>query len=172
MQSQLLPANARRWLLDEGSLTAQLQAASGNRLRVRVLSQQWRRPRAGGAPRARRSRTHEVALVREVLLECAGEPWVFARSVTACGHADWTPAPPASLRRTLARARLLFATRGLRREPFELALCAQRRTASCQRRRPTAEPQSGGGARCFGCGGSNHCWLPSSSCRHAGSRSL
>ena len=114
-----LPLATRRWLLAEGSLTAQLQAASGNRLRVRVLSQQWRRPRQAER-RALGLATHEVALVREVILECAGEPWVFARSVL----------PAATLSGRLRHLRrfgerslgaLLFATRGLRRQPFELA---------------------------------------------------
>lgn len=54
-------------------LTARLQAASGNRLRVRVLNQQWQRPRVSER-HALGLRAHEVALVREVVLECAGVP--------------------------------------------------------------------------------------------------
>ena len=120
--SSQLPPATRHWLLDEGSLTAILQAACGNRLRVRVLRQAWQRPRASER-RALGLGTHEVALVREVLLECAGEPWVFARSIM----------PAATLRGRLRHLRrfgerslgaLLFATRGLRREPFELARVA------------------------------------------------
>ena len=57
----------------------------------------------------------------ELLLECRGEPWVFARSVM----------PAATLRERLRHLRrfgerslgaLLFSSRGLRREPFEVAL--------------------------------------------------
>lgn len=114
-----LPFRTRRWLLDEGSLTAQLRAASGDRLRVRVLCQQWQRPRITER-RVLGLRTHEVAQVREVILECAGEPWVFARSIL----------PSATLGGSLRHLRrfgerslgaLLFASPGLQRQPFELA---------------------------------------------------
>lgn len=114
-----LPRRTRGWLLDESSLTARLQAASGNRLRVRVLNQQWQRPRTSER-HALGLRAHEVALVREVVLECAGEPWVFARSIL----------PATTLRGRLRHLRrfgerslgaLLFSTRGLHRAPFELA---------------------------------------------------
>lgn len=118
--SMQLPPATRHWLLDEGSLTARLQAACGDRVRVRVLRQAWQRPRASER-RALGLGAHELALVREVLLECAGEPWVFARSIM----------PAATLRGRLRHLRrfgerslgaLLFASRGLRREPFEVAL--------------------------------------------------
>jgi chorismate lyase len=120
VDASTLPRESRRWLLDEGSLTARLQAASGNRLRVRVLHQGWQRPR----PSERRALglgPQDLALVREVLLECRGEPWVFARSVL----------PEATLRGRLRHLRrfgerslgaLLFSSRGLRRDPFEVAL--------------------------------------------------
>jgi len=118
--SSELPPATRRWLLDEGSLTARLEAACGERVRVRVLRQSWARPRASER-RALGLGVHELALVREVLLECGGEPWVFARSVM----------PAATLRGRLRHLRrfgerslgaLLFSSRGLRREPFEVAL--------------------------------------------------
>jgi len=119
-----LPLATRRWLLDEGSLTARLQTACGNRLRVRVLSQGWQRPR----PSERRALglgAQDLTLVREVLLECAGEPWVFARSVM----------PEATLRGRLRHLRkfgarslgaLLFSSRGLKRDPFEVAQVSNR----------------------------------------------
>jgi chorismate lyase len=118
--SMQLPPATRHWLLDEGSLTARLQAACGDRLRVRVLRQAWQRPRASER-RALGLGAHEIALVREVLLECAGEPWVFARSIM----------PAATLHGRLRHLRrfgerslgaLLFSSRGLRRDPFEVAL--------------------------------------------------
>jgi chorismate lyase len=111
--------DVRSWLLDEGSLTARLSQASGNRLRVQVLSQCWQRP----LPSERRALglgLAERALVREVALECAGEPWVYARSIL----------PLRTLRGELRHLRrfgsrslgaLLFSSRGLSREPFELA---------------------------------------------------
>jgi chorismate--pyruvate lyase len=96
--------------------------ASNNRFRVRLLGQGWRRPlpaehRALGLEGMRR------ALVREVLLECAGEPWVFARSVI----------PAASLAGELRHLRrfgerslgaLLFSTQGVQRGEFEVARLA------------------------------------------------
>ncbi len=116
---QALPAATRRWLLDQGSLTDQLVRLTGGAFQVRQLSQQWRTPRhserrpLGLAPR-------EVALVREVILLCHGQPWVFARSVL----------PAASLRGPLRHLRhlrdrslggLLFRQPSLRRGAFELA---------------------------------------------------
>lgn len=122
----------RGWLLDEGSLTARLIEASDDRFSVRVLRQCWARPLPGERAVLGMS-LHEVALVREVLLECAGEPWVFARSIL--------PARSLSgrlrhLRRFGARSlgALLFAQRGLRREPFEVALLHEQGQALWARR--------------------------------------
>jgi len=76
----LLPPGVRRWLLDEGSLTERLIRASGNRFAVRLRHLAWQVPTTsesaalGLPPRQR-------ALIREVILTCAGEPWVFARTV-------------------------------------------------------------------------------------------
>ena len=120
-RQELTPA-LRRWLLDEGSLTARLIDASGGDFRVRVLAQSWRRPFADEA-RALGMRHAERALVREVALECHGKPWVFARSIV----------PVATLRGDLRHLRrfgarslgaLLFATKGTVREVFEVARIA------------------------------------------------
>ena len=114
-----LPASVREWLLDEGSLTARLVAASSGEFAVRVIDQSWQRP----LPDERRAlglREAGHALVREVALICHGAPWVFARSVL----------PAATLTGELRHLRrfgsrslgaLLFAEPRLRREPFELA---------------------------------------------------
>ncbi len=114
-----LPAATARWLLDRGSLTARLVAASGGDFRVQVLAQRWSRPLPGErellgmAPR-------EQAVVREVLLHCNGEPWVYARSLM----------PASSLRGRLRHLRklkdsalgaLLFSDPGMRREPYQIA---------------------------------------------------
>lgn len=117
-----LPQSLRAWLLDQGSLTERLERESSNRLRVRLLGQGWRRPlptehRALGLEGMRR------ALVREVLLECAGEPWVFARSVipAATLGGEWC-----HLRRFGERSlgALLFSTQGVQRGEFEVARLA------------------------------------------------
>ena len=76
----VIPPPWRPWLLDQGSLTARLVAASGGDFRVQVLAQALRRPtREERAALALPER--QVALVREVLLYGRGEPWVYARSV-------------------------------------------------------------------------------------------
>ena len=75
-----LPSPWRPWLLDQGSLTERLVAASGGDFQVQVLAQALRRP-------AREERAvlglpeRQIALVREVLLRGRGESWVYARSV-------------------------------------------------------------------------------------------
>ncbi|MGB5325003.1 MAG: chorismate lyase [Pseudomonadales bacterium] len=114
-----LPRQARGWLLDEGSLTAHLVAASRGHFRVEVISQRWGTARLHEAtlldiePR-------RLCLLREVFLYCNNQPWIYARSVL----------PEASLRRGLRHLRrfgnqplgqLLFNDPHLRREPFELA---------------------------------------------------
>lgn len=74
-------AALRRWLCDEGSLTARLQAHSQN-FAVQVLRQQLAQPqrdeRALLGIRPRRQ-----AWVREVLLMTEGKPRIFAHSVLA-----------------------------------------------------------------------------------------
>lgn len=110
----------RQVLLDEGSLTARLVAASGGNFAVRVQRQCWLRPLAGERE-ALELRPGAHALVREVTLECHGKPWVFARSVL----------PAASLTGELRHLRrfgarslgaLLFADPRLVRGDFALAL--------------------------------------------------
>ena len=75
-----LPPRSHDWLLDEGSLTERLIAASGGDFRVERLSQCWQQPllserRLLGLPGRQR------ALIREVVLRCGEEPWIYARSV-------------------------------------------------------------------------------------------
>ncbi len=116
-----VPTELRPWLLDSGSLTERLRAASAGDLRVQVLDQRWARPRpderrALHLPEARR------ALIREVLLIGCGKPWIYARSVL----------PAELLRgryRFLARlgtrplGALLFRDPGLRRSEIAIGHC-------------------------------------------------
>lgn len=126
-----ISATRRRWLLDEGSLTAHLVAASRGNFRVEVLSQTWGRAALheaqllGIAPR-------RICLLREVLLLCNDRPWVFARSVL----------PESSLRGGLRHLRrfgnqplgqLLFNDSNLQRRPFELAIVNAADIAALQR---------------------------------------
>ncbi len=80
-----LEATCRRWLTDEGSLTARIRARC-ERFSVKVLRQQLLRPYAD--ERAVMGMTsREWAWVREVLLVADGVPVVFAHSVLAQRHA-------------------------------------------------------------------------------------
>lgn len=73
-------ADVLGWLLDPGSLTARLMARAHGRFRVRVTRLAWLRPTLAEARELKMS-VSERALIREVVLEGEGEPWVIARSV-------------------------------------------------------------------------------------------
>jgi len=114
-----VPARWRHWLLDRGSLTQRLVAASGGEFRVRILSQGIAKPRRSEAQTLGITRQH-LAVVREVILYGNDQPWVYARSVL----------PLSSLTGRLARLRklderplgaLLFADPSMRRGKLELA---------------------------------------------------
>jgi chorismate lyase len=118
--SKGLPTDVRKWLLDPGSLTQRLIKASGGRFAVQILSQRWEKPRLSEA-KLLSMRGRETAIVREVTLLCAGQPWVFARSVM----------PASSLTGRLRRLRkldnsslgeMLFRDNSMRRRPFQIAL--------------------------------------------------
>jgi chorismate--pyruvate lyase len=115
-----LPPKVRRWLLDEGSLTARLAGMGRGRFGVRRLSQAWELPLLSerimlGIPGGQR------ALVRKVGLLLDSCMVVFARSVL----------PVRSLRGELGHLRhlenkslgsILFAHANMHRSPFEVAL--------------------------------------------------
>jgi len=111
------------WLLDRESLTLRLQqlcpGKSSRGFRVRVLSQTRELPRLdetqvlGMQPR-------EMAVIRQVLLMCGRQPWIYARTVI----------PVTSLRGKLQRLTslgtrplggVLFADPGMHRGVVELA---------------------------------------------------
>lgn len=75
-----LPAAAKPWLLEKGSLTARLVAWSNGAFAVQRISQTWMVPSLDEA-KALGLRPREMALIREVYLLCHGEPCVYARSV-------------------------------------------------------------------------------------------
>lgn len=68
------------WIRDPGSLTRRLQQRSAGRFRVRVIRLGFARPRRDECEELRIP-AGEWALIREVVLEGRGEPWVVARSV-------------------------------------------------------------------------------------------
>ncbi len=118
MQLRGLPGSVRPWLLDETSLTERLLRKTGGAFRVQRLSQAWCRPQLSES-RLLALPPGQWALVREVVLRCFEEPWVYARSII----------PSATLSGELRRLRqlqndslgaLLFRHPQLRREAFEI----------------------------------------------------
>lgn len=119
LNHQQLPYSVRPWLLDRRSLTARLLEASHGDFRVERISQGWQVP-AHDEALLLKLKPRQKALVREVLLYCHNEPWVYARSVI----------PPTSLAGSLrflrklknsALGSLLFKDPNLQRSPFEVA---------------------------------------------------
>lgn len=113
-----VPRSLRDWLLDPGSLTRRLITTSEGHFRVQVLRQGFMH----ALPVERQAlglRDREWPFVREVLLRCYDQPWVFARTLI----------PVASLRgRVRALTRLgsrplgavLFRDPGVRRGPISV----------------------------------------------------
>jgi chorismate--pyruvate lyase len=114
-----IPADLVHWLLDPASLTLRLQQLCGERFHVRVVSQGWGRPRRDEA-QALGMEARMCAIIRQVQLMCADQPWIYARTVI----------PATSLRGRLQRlahlgtrplGAMLFADPGMRRGVVELA---------------------------------------------------
>ena len=114
-----LKQTVKTWLLDKGSLTQRLIQVSGNRFAVRIIRQHWQRPYLSEARLLDMNPRH-CALVREVALLCAGQPWVFARSIlpgeTLSGKLRY-------LRHfgNQSLGQLLFNHPDIRRDPFQVA---------------------------------------------------
>jgi len=75
-----IPASFSCWLHDEGSLTKQIINACAEQFRVHVLNQHWGIPMLNESLRLQ-SNPGEFALIREVILYCGDEPWVYARTI-------------------------------------------------------------------------------------------
>lgn len=75
-----LPAGLQRLLLEQGSLLRRLKRLCRGPVAVRLIAQRWKRP-AADQRAGLELRAGERVLVREVILECAGVPWVYARSI-------------------------------------------------------------------------------------------
>ena len=80
LMSHTVPADIAPWLFEQGSLTRRILLNCTKKFRVEVLSQKWERPMLNEALRLGVHPEHH-ALIREVLLYCGDNPWVFARSV-------------------------------------------------------------------------------------------
>ena len=119
-----LPHARREWLLDNGSLTRRLVKKSKGEFAVSVISQRWMSAQRSEY-RLLKIPPKERCLVREVLLLCHQQPWVYARSAL----------PETSLTGELRHLRhfdnrplgqLLFNTPGLKRSNFEIARLSRR----------------------------------------------
>ncbi|MBF0470502.1 MAG: chorismate lyase [Gammaproteobacteria bacterium] len=113
-----IPEQWNPWLLDASSLTRRLQGHCCGRFQVKIVSEQLQRPTVEEAMRLSVSPAR-LALVRQVVLCCQGEPWVLAHSVV----------PLSSLKGELLRLKrlgehplgaFLFAHPQLQRSGFEL----------------------------------------------------
>lgn len=114
-----LPHGSRRWLVDDGSLTARLISLQRGVFSVQRLYQGWQVP----LPSERRLLDldeRQIALVREVALRVGDTTMVFARSVFP--HSSLTGSL-GHLRRLQNRSlgAILFKHPGMHRCPFELA---------------------------------------------------
>ena len=119
ISGDILSADEKEWLLDQGSLTERLVKKSQNQFYVDILRQTW-----GSADPSEAvllgQECADPCLIREVLLYCHRQPWVYAKTVM----------PESSLHNELAHLRcfdnqplgqLLFNTPGLIRSKFEVA---------------------------------------------------
>lgn len=75
-----MPSAMACWVYDDSSLTNRLITACSGSFSVKVLQQAWAKPTLNEAQRLGTNYQH-LALIREVLLQCDGVPWVFARTV-------------------------------------------------------------------------------------------
>lgn len=114
------PKALKGWLLDRGSLTDRLVKKSGGQFQVHVLRQSWGRMRRDEACLLN-MKQRQAALVREVILQGGGQPWVYARSVL----------PAKSLERSLRHLKhlgsqplgaVLFSDPHMERSTIEIAL--------------------------------------------------
>lgn len=117
-----LPVGLDDWLLNSGSLTRRLRRACADGFEVRVLDQDWGRPLPSEA-RLLRLAGGQRAWIREVQLRCAGEPWVYARTVIPAATLQGRGQ---RLQRLGARplGEVLFTEPGVRRGVVEIARIA------------------------------------------------
>lgn len=113
------PVKLQPWLLGRGSLTSELLKASGGAVQVKILSQSIAHVYPSEA-KLLGLKPRQQALIREVVLCGAEQPWVFARSVlplsTLSGRLR-------ALRKLDNRplGHHLFSFASMRRGPIELA---------------------------------------------------
>lgn len=119
LRCRVQPPALRDWLLDRGSLTERLIAASAGNFRVEILRQQWGVARQDEA-RLLGLKPRQAALIREVILYGKDQPWIYARSIL----------PAKSLNHSLRYLKqlgnkplgaVLFSDPGMRRGDIEIS---------------------------------------------------
>ena len=108
----------RDTLLDQGSLTERLIAASEKSFAVEVLSQGFAKPRIDEAM-ALKIRPQSQCLIREVKLVVDDVPWVYARSIVPMHSLKGQLGFLKKLKNSALGA-LLFKDPGLKRSEFEI----------------------------------------------------
>lgn len=117
--STSIPAKILDWLLEQESLTRRLQHACAGCFRVEVVGHQYERPLLDEI-QTLNMRLARFALVRQVLLYCDNQPWVFARSVIPKKTMTGRQRRLGSLGNKPLGA-VLFADRSMRRDEMEIA---------------------------------------------------
>jgi len=120
LRRQALPAGLLDWLLFPGSMTARQEVTHQRPVVVRVIKHQWQKPRLSEC-HALGLRPGELAMVREVDLLCAGQPYMFARSIFP---AQTTVGCGRRLRNLGAQplGKFMFAIPTFSRQPFDIAV--------------------------------------------------
>jgi len=75
-----LPSSLRKLLLENGSLTQQLESCCPGKLCLELTGQSWRRPLYDEA-KTLALPAGAYTLVREIYLKCNNLPWVYGRSI-------------------------------------------------------------------------------------------
>ncbi len=134
--SESIPEYLRPWLLDPTSTTKRFREAGGETFVVQVLYQDWKKI----YPSERQILEFpddDLGFVREVMIYCKGEAWMFARCVFPGASLTGENAylPSALDERPLGD--LLYCDPSLQRSPFELALLEK---GSCEFDAPDLVP--------------------------------
>ena len=108
------------WLFDASSLTARLIALCGEDFSVQLIAQQWQKLDTEEAAAMSLKHVHS-ALVRQVLLCCAGTPLVYARTVIPAATIQGAQRRYANMGSRPLGA-MLFADRTMRREAVQVAM--------------------------------------------------
>lgn len=116
-----IPVYLRPWLLDPGSTTKRFRALGRETFSVQVLKQGWETNFSDERSLLKIS-ARAKTLVREVLIYCNGQAWMFARTIFP---ASSLTGPNKYLKQALDErplGDLLYSEPSLRRSEFELSL--------------------------------------------------